>query len=117
MKHRLVDDEQRREMHHRVDAMLLQRFLHPSRIANVAFHQRHPRRVCLAHRAHRQTLDGAAMALGQIVVDHHIVPGAQERPNAETADIPGASRDQDRTQRVLPMEKYVKPCAFIAAAL
>jgi hypothetical protein len=99
--------------------MFLQRFLHAPGVADVAFDEGQRRSLGVADgaRTDRQPFDRLAMPLREVVIDDDVVPRAEERPDGETANVAGAAGDEDGTQRVLPMEKYVKPCAFIADGL
>ncbi len=99
--------------------MFLQRLLHTAGVANVALDQRQQRTLALGDRARTdgESLDRLAMPLREVVIDDDVVPRAEQRPNGKTAYVAGAAGDQNRAQRVLPIEKYVNPCAFIADGL
>jgi hypothetical protein len=87
--------------------MLLQRFLHASRVADIAFDERQDRVIgdLQAPGADGEPFDRLAVPLREVVVDDNVVPGPKECPDGKTADVAGAAGDQDRAQRDLPIEK------------
>src|SRR5258707_1026455 len=94
--HEPADKGKSREMQDRRDLVGAQRGGEPRRIVQIAFDKRSP-----AHRL--------AVPARQIVIDDRAVTGAGQCLASVTADIPGATRDQNRLRPIVLTGRCFEP--------